>query len=141
MYLKENAIEFEKSIFNNRNRIEQVKYINNYFKENNINYIVNIIEYDATGKFKSVSVEEQNKTQHILDENYTYIIKNTINNSNPDVPNTELCLYTSIYKNKSECKLFVYKTNRILYYNYSKFPKKYINIVDSMLEAIDIFKI
>lgn len=141
MYLKENSTDFEKSIFNNRDRVEQIKFINNYFKDNNISIVVDILPCDATGKLKTFTVEECTKMNDILDEDYTYLLKKFIKGNNSDMIDTELSLYVSIYKRKSECKLLVYKTNRKVYYNINNFPKKYMSIADSMLDAINLFRL
>lgn len=141
MYLKENAIEFEKSIFNNRSVAEQTRFINNYFKENNISITVDVLQYDATGKLKTFTVDEYNKIKNVLDENYTYVLKKSIKENNNDAIDIELSLYVSIYKDKPECKLVVYKSNRKIYYNLDNFPKKYIKIIDSMFDAINVFRV
>lgn len=141
MYLKKDSASFEKSIFNNRDRTEHIKFINDYIKHNNLDYTVNILQFDATGELKTFTVEECNKTKDILDKNYTYVIKKAIKDANRDAFDTELSLYVSIYKHKSECKLVVYKTNRKVYYNLYSFPKKYISIVDSMFDVINLFRL
>lgn len=137
MKLNEEIAIYEHEIFGCTAN-EYSKKIEEHFKEQNLDYTIGIIPYNAKEEAKWVNAKDYDESKVKLDKNYTYTVGTTYKENGSY---KRVVLYVSLYKNDNNHALFVYNKKAIMYRDKNEFPKRYNNKIADLLNVIEPFRI